>query len=188
MTHFSAFDEEPDQSVRPKAKRDPASIRKKMLSLAGSGAGQVGLQDDPLVSDTCNHDKGLPLGVLEGQRWGVSPSVAKAKLIEAGLPYEGRRMGLIYKWSSIFRAEGLDEELAKIATRETHPHLFDDLVNTAVAARLLGFRDASSIRKLIIDGELTDTSLVRFGTRGIFRIRPAALIALRKKKFWGRIV
>ncbi|PWL27804.1 hypothetical protein [Marivita sp. XM-24bin2] len=112
----------------------------------------------------------------------------RAKLRAAGLPYEGRRAGLIYSWSSIFPAEGIDVEIAKNATQETHPDLFENLMDTAAAASLLGFRDASSIRKLIIAGELTDTAFVRFGLRGVYRFRTAALTALRKRKFQGRIV
>lgn len=131
---------------------------------------------------------GLLIGKLEDQRWGVSPPVAREKLYAAGLPYEGRRAELIYSWPSIFRAEGVDAELAKTAMRETHPHLFDDLLDTTTAAAALGFRDASSIRKLILAGELTDADFVRFGARGVYRFRPAALTGLRKKNMVGRIV
>ena len=158
-----------------------------MLNAAGADVVRS-IQGQP-ASDTHKRENvGLHLGKLEDQRWGVSHTVAKAKLCAAGLPYEGRRAGLIYSWPSIFRAEGIEEELAEKATRETHPHLFDNLVDTAGAASLLGFRDASSIRKLITAGELTETAFVRFGTRGVYRFRPATLTALGKRKLFGRIV
>lgn len=187
VTYFSAFDEEITPPSRRRTKRDPASIRQAIREAAGSGRAQTSSTNELPIPDGCEN-VGLPLGKLEDQRWGVSPSVAQAKLLEAALPYEGRRAGLIYSWPSILRAEGVDAELAKNATRETHTQLFDDLMDTAAAAAFLGFRDASSIRKLIIAGELTDTAFVRFGTRGVYRFRPTALIALRKKSLAGRIV
>jgi hypothetical protein len=52
----------------------------------------------------------------------------------------------------------------------------------------LGFKDASSIRKLIMGDELTEAAFVRFGTRGVYRVRPAALTALRKTTIVGEIV
>jgi hypothetical protein len=133
-------------------------------------------------------DVGLPLGKLEDHRWGVSPSVAREKLHKVGLPYKGRRAGLIYSWPSIFRAEGIDGELAENATRQTHPHLFDDLVDTAEAAALLGYQDASSIRKLVGASQLSDTAFVQFGSRGVYRFRLEALQAMRKRNSVGRIV
>lgn len=187
MTYFSAFCEKPSPTSRRRTKRDRAAIREEMLEAAGSGMAQTSLTHKLCNSDDLEH-VGLLLGKLEDQRWGVSAPVAKGKLVEAGLDYEGRRAGIIYSWPSIFRVEGVDQELAKNATRETHPHLFEDLVDTNAAAALLGFRDASSIRKLIIAGELTDMAFVRFGTRGVYRFRPAALTALRKRNLVGRIV
>ncbi|MFP1646182.1 hypothetical protein [Pontitalea aquivivens] len=187
MTHFSAFCEKPTPPSFHRTKRDQAAIREAMLGAAGPGTAQANPVRELLPSDNLEH-VGLPLGILEDQRWGVSPPVALEKLRAAGLPYEGRRAGLIYSWPSIFRAEGVDAELAKNATRETHPHLFDDLLDTAAAAALLGFRDASSIRKVIIAGEMPDTAFVRFGTRGVYRCRPAALATLRKRNLVGRIV
>lgn len=187
MTYFSAFCEKPTPPSFHRTKRDRAAIREAMLDAAGTGAAQVKPVRELLPPDNLEH-VGLPLGTLEEQRWGVSPPVALEKLRAAGLPYEGRRAGLIYSWPSIFRAEGVDAELAKNATRETHPHLFDDLVDTAGAAGLLGFKDASSIRKLIMGDELTEAAFVRFGTRGVYRFRPAALASLRKRNLLGKIV
>ena len=187
MTYYSAFCEKPAPASSRRAKRDRAAVRQTMLDAAGTGATRTGHANKLLISDDLEN-VGLPLGKLEDQRWGVSPPVAKAKLHAVGFPYKGRKAELIYSWSSIFRAEGVDAELAKNATRETHPHLFDDLVDTAAAAALLGFKDASSIRKLIMAGELTETAFVRFGTRGVYRFRPAALTALQKRTIVGEIV
>ena len=187
MTHFSAFHEKPTPAPHRRTKRDQAAIRQAMLDAVGPGTARS--SPASALPTTDNFEAvGLPLGKLEEQRWGVSPPVAQKKLREVGLPYEGRRAGLIYSWPSIFQAEGVDAELAKNATRETHPHLFDDLMDTAAAATLLGFRDASSIRKLIIAKQLSDSALIRFGSRGVFRVRPAALQALRIKYSVGRIV
>jgi hypothetical protein len=186
MTYFSAFCEKPTPPSLHRVKRDKAAIRQAMLDVAGPGT----VQTKPALETSICDDLGqigLPLRTLENTRWGVSPPVAQEKLREAGLPYEGRRAGLIYSWTSILRAEGVDAELVKNATKVTHPHLFDDLVDTAAAAAMLGFRDASSIRKLIIAGELTG-SFVRFGARGVYRFRPAVLAAMRKKALVGKIV
>ena len=172
-------------SRRPR--RDPDAVRQAMLSTAG--VSPIGTNSDSYLLDPRHHeDVGLPLGKLEAQRWGVSPPVARAKLQEAGLPYEGRRAGLIYRWASIFRAEGVIAELAETATRHTHAHLFNDLVDTAEAAALLGYRDASSIRKLVISGQLPVTAYIQFGSRGVYRFRPEQLRALRKRTSVGRIV
>lgn len=187
MTYYSAFCEKSTSPSSHRAKRDRAAVRKAMLDAAGPVTAQASPARKPFTPDELENI-GLPLGKLEDQRWGVSPPVAKAKLHAAGFPYKGRKAELIYSWSSIFRAECVDAELAKNATRETHPHLFDDLVDTAAAAALLGFKDASSIRKLIMTGDLTETAFVRFGTRGVYRFRPAALTALQKRTIVGEIV
>lgn len=187
MTFFSAFCEKTTPPSYRSPKRDRAAIRQAMLDTAAPNITRTSPVRELTTPDDVEN-VGLPLGKLEDQRWGVSPSVAQTKLAKADLPYEGRRAGIIYSWPSIFRAEGIDAELAKTATRETHPHLFEDLVDTAAAAALLGFRDASSIRKLIIAGELTNTAFIRFGSRGVFRFRTAALLDLRKKNPIGRIV
>lgn len=161
-----------------------------MLGAAGvSPIGKRRTSPDGYLLDPQNYmDVGLPLGKLEDQRWRVSPSVAREKLHKVGLPYEGRRAGLIYSWASIFRAEGIDEELAENATRQSHPDLFHDLVGTAEAAVLLGYQDASSIRKLVGASQLPDTAFIQFGSRGVYRFRLEALQVMRKKTSVGRIV
>jgi hypothetical protein len=133
-------------------------------------------------------DIGLTQRVLEDRRWGLSPSVAKERLLSVGLPYEGRRAGLIYSWPSIFRAEGVEDGIGKAATQEKFPELYDDLIDTSEAATLLGYRDASSIRKLIGSGDIPGAAYIKFGTRGVYRFRPALLQAMPQASLVGRIV
>jgi hypothetical protein len=190
MNSFSSSGKNPELCSSRRSRRNPEAIRQAMLGSTGvSHVGQhKGGPDSQSLGPLDNTDIGLTLGKLEDQRWGVSPSVAREKLHSAGIPYEGRRAGLIYSWPSIFRAEGIVHELAIRATRQTHPHLFDDLVSTAEAAAFLGYQDGSSIRKLIAASHLLDTAFIQFGTRGIYRFRPIALRAHRKGNSVGRIV
>lgn len=175
---------------RGRSRRDPAAVRQAMLAAA---EGQANIDyskvaEKPQHGPSDHKEIGLLLGELEDQRWHVAPPVARAKLNEAGLPYKGRRAGLIYSWRSILRAEGVDTEIAEKATVQTHPDLYEDLLDTARAALLLGYRDSSSIRKLVGTGQLSEIAYVKFGSRGVYRLRPAALNSLRKTPFQGLIV
>jgi hypothetical protein len=185
--NFSSFNEESASPPARGRKRDIAAIRQAMLGATTVNTVRTSSSLDALPA-LADETLGLSLRVLEDRRWSVSPSVAREKLCASALPYKGRRAQLIYSWASIFRAEGVDPEIARTATIQSHPHLFEDLLDTEAAAALLGFRDASSIRKLIIAGDLTETTFVRFGTRGVYRFRPAALTALRKRNLAGMIV
>lgn len=176
-----------NQQSSPRPKRDPAAIKQAMLSASGNNPKKMGA-GSYLLDPRGHKDIGLPLGDLEDHRWRISPSVARAKLHEVGLPYEGRRAGLIYSWPSIFRTEGVDTELAKNALLQPHHYLFDNMVDTAEAAAFLGFRDTSSIRKLVSTGQLSDTAYIQFGSRGVYRFRPEALRALQKNISVGRVV
>jgi hypothetical protein len=131
---------------------------------------------------------GLTQRDLEDDRWCVSPAVAKDRLLGAGLPYEGRRAGLIYSWTSIFRAEGIEDRIAKIATRKRDPNLYEDLIDASAAAELLGYRDSSSIRKMVGSGDISKAAYITFGLRRIYRFRPGPLMAMRKASLVGRIV
>jgi hypothetical protein len=82
----------------------------------------------------------------------------------------------------------VDASLARNAVQDADHWLYDDLLNTAAAATLLEFQDPSSVRKLIIAGRIPSTMFVRFGKRGVFRIRSAALLKLRRKSLIGRVV
>lgn len=188
MTFFSAFCDKPGSPPSRRSKRDPAAIRQAMLSRSDLSAAGTGPGAHPAYPDQSCEDVGLPLGKLEDERWSVSPPVAREILENADLPYEGRRAGNIYRWQSIFRAEGLNPELVKNATRQSHPYLFDDLIDSTRAAELLGYKDSSSIRKLVASGQMPENSFVRFGSRGVYRFRPEALQAMRKTSIIGRII
>ncbi|MBM2294907.1 hypothetical protein JQX09_23545 [Sulfitobacter pseudonitzschiae] len=172
----------------PGNRRNRQAIHLKMSQLANAAHGAEHCEAVKRSPSQCSAAVGLTLRDLEDRRWCVSPPVAKERLRGAGLPYEGRRAGLIYSWASIFRAEGIDEKIAKSATQAEFPDLFDDLVDTSSAASLLGYKDPSSIRKLIGAGDIPQTAYIQFGSRGIYRFRQTPLMALRKASPMGRIV
>jgi hypothetical protein len=190
MNSFSSSGKNSESCSSRRSRRNPEAVRQAMLSSTGvSYVDQhKGCPDKHPLGPPDHPDIGLTLGRLEDQRWGVSPSVAREKLHNFCLPYEGRRAGLIYRWSSIFRAEGIVHELAISATRQSHPHLFDDLISTAKAATFLGYQDSSSVRKLVAANHFSDAAFIQFGTRGVYRFRPNALRAHRKGNSVGRIV
>ncbi len=171
-------------SPPPKARRNFAKIAEKMSASYGGPAASSQATAVPAVRRSPPPDAGLTLTELEDRRWAVSPTVACAMLTQARLRYEGRRGGLIYSWTSIFRAEGVADDIARQATRQSHPELFEDLLDTAAAATFLGYRDSSSIRKLVATGDISSADFVKFGTRGIYRFRPAGLVSLRGVSAW----
>lgn len=173
------------------ARRDITAIQKRMCESA-SAAGQA-VRVPPQAASrktvaTDRADVGLTLQELEERRWSVSPQLARLILLEARLPHEGRRAGLIYSWRSIFRAEGVEDDVAAQATRQTHPELFEDLLDTGAAAAVLGYRDSSSARKLVASGAIPESAYIIFGNRGIYRFRPAGLRGLLRPVLTGRIV
>lgn len=172
---------------RPLKRRDRAAISLALTQAAGLPAAEQAEQT-ATASSKQHSVPGLTLRELEGGRWCISPALAKERLHEFGLPYEGRRAGLIYSWASIFRAEGLEPEFAKTITVEERPDLFDNLLDTAGAAALLGYQDASSIRKFVASGQIGPRAYLTFGRRGVYRFRPGALEPLRKASLRGRIV
>lgn len=173
----------------PKLRRDRDAIHLAMLKAANAGhVSEPAPTTGAAMPSYDRRDIGLTQQELEDRRWGLSPSVAKERLLSVGLRYEGRRAGLIYSWPSIFRAEGVEDSLGKAATREQHPELYDDLIDTSEAATLLGYRDASSIRKLIGSGDIPGAAYIKFGTRGVYRFRPALLQAMPQASLEGRIV
>lgn len=178
-----------EKQTPQRPKRDREAIQQAMLRAAMTdGEAQHTSTSHRADIKADNSDIGLTLRALEEKRWSVSPVVAKEKILEAGLPYEGRRAGLIYSWSSIFRLEGIDSDLADSADRTRDPALFEDLLDTTAAASLIGYSDASSIRKLVANASLRPPSYIRFGNRGVYRFRPALLIAHRMPSLRGRIV
>ncbi|MBB75661.1 MAG: hypothetical protein CMJ75_14240 [Planctomycetaceae bacterium] len=177
-------------SSRHRKPRDREAIKKAILDTAGrTGVPTCPPKAPKTVVQERPSSPGLKLRDLEERRWNVSPQVAKAKLLQSGLPYEGRRAGLIYSWASILRAEGINQVLAEEVTEHDHPALFDDLMSTTDAMQLLGYQDPSAVRKLIAAGALGTEAYVQFGSRGIYRFRPASLRSLRKTAaFSGRVV
>lgn len=154
-------------------KRNPADIAQRVLREAGVEA--ILTQEPPHATSPALHqsgDKGLTLQELEDRRWAISPPVAKTVILAAGLPYEGRRARIIYSWASIFKAENLNKSVAKSATRESHPELFEDLLDTKSAAEMLGYRDGSSIQKLMLEGDVESAMYHRLVTQ--FHIRGLA--------------
>ncbi|AMY68308.1 hypothetical protein [Frigidibacter mobilis] len=172
-------------------RRDVAAIQKKMRENAVAEGQTVRCSPQAAFVDfagTVRDDIGLTLRDLEERRWSVSPSLARQALLEVGLPYEGRRAGLIYSWRSVFRAEGINDDEAGRATRDGRPELFDDLLDTSVAATFLGYRDSSSIRKLVASRAIPEGAYITFGSRGVYRFRQAGLRGLRRPALMGRIV
>lgn len=159
-------------------RRDSSKISALMQAQAAfEGHGSpVGPPNEARIARTADmQGVGLTLGQLEDCRWSITPALAREVLEGAGLLYEGRRAGNIYSWASIFRAEGIVEEVAKGATPKSHPELFDDLVDTTAAAELMGYQDSSSIRKKVAANEFARNAYVTFGRRGVYRLRPAML-------------
>lgn len=170
-------------------RRDSATILDRMRAQAvieGQGLPFSSHEENRTIARGDPADIGLILGQLEG-RWSVSSSLVRPFLEQAGLPYEGRRAGMIYRWSTIFKAEGISEKIAMHATRSSHPDLFEDLLDTKAAAAFLGYRDSSSVRKLIAEGDIPAGTFITFGSREVYRIRLSALRSLRKA-LGGRIV
>lgn len=172
-------------------RRDVAAIQKKMRETAAAEGQAVRCSPQATSVDlvgAVRKDIGLTLREIEERRWSVSPPLARLALLRGGLPYEGRRAGIIYSWRSVFCAEGIDDNEAARATKDSRPELFEDLLDTKAAAAFLGFRDSSSIRKLVASGAIPESAYITFGTRGIYRFRPARLLALRRQALTGRIV
>lgn len=179
--------------LRTKQRRNFDTIAQDAQCIAQAAAVELGLstasaQKSSERGSYSGDDLGLSLRDLETVRWGVSAETAKDKLIEAGLPHEGRRARLTYSWRSILCAEGVDPLVAATATRQSHPELFDDFLDGAAAARFIGFRSDSVVRKMVLSGEIPAAAYVLFGSRPIRRFRPAFLTAARRRRLDGKLV
>lgn len=174
-----------DFSSRPSGRRNKNSIRQAMLATAGASSPLKAANNEAADPSKL---PGLTLKQLENDRWNVSAKVARARIESVGLPYEGRRANIIYSWSSIFRAEGLAESTISNASPHEFPDLYRDLLSTSAAADYFGYKDASSIRKILLSGKISPENFIVFGTRGIYRIRPAALFQMKNNFLTGRIV
>lgn len=65
---------------------------------------------------------------------------------------------------------GVSPSVAKNATRESHPELFEDFIDSTSAAQMLGHRNGPSIRKLMLQGGVDDATyhqlVTQFGIQG----------------------
>ena len=120
-------------------------------------------------------------------RWSVSYPTARATLEAVGVTQatERRRFHL---WSDIFRAEGVDRATISEATRESHPHLFENLLNGHDAARFLGLKSDATIRRWVLSDKFPVGSFVEFGRRRVRRFRPHALRTMRDELLKGRLL
>lgn len=130
---------------------------------------------------------GLTRAQLEDQRWKVSAPVAAATFKRLGLPLEGRAARRIYAWPLILKLEGLPEELAHRASPDTHPHLFEDLIDAKNASRLLGMSQPH-LRKLVDAGQLLGCDIIRLGARRMYRFRAAEIEAEAHRRIAVRLV
>lgn len=130
---------------------------------------------------------GLTRAQLEDQRWKVSAPVAAAAFKRLGLPLEGRSARRIYAWPLILKLEGVPEELARRASPDTHPHLFEDLVDAKNASQLLGMSQPH-LRKLVDAGQLPGCDVIRLGPRGMYRFRTAQIEAEARRRIAARLV
>lgn len=184
---------EPPASIPPglRRTRDLEETYRRMAHLQCIAAEELGLAGTPSAAPRRGRGDGtdgLLLRSLVEDRWKVAPQTATAKLKAAALPVAGRRQKIVYSWASIFLAEGVPPDIAKIATRRTHPQLFDDLLTPSEAATLIGVQSDATIRKLVLSGKIAADTCITFGARGIRRFRPALLEAQRLERLEGRLV
>lgn len=130
---------------------------------------------------------GLTRAQLEDQRWKVSAPVAASIFMRLGLPLEGRAARRIYAWPLILKLEGVPEELALCASPDTHPHLFEDLIDAKNASLLLGMSQPH-LRKLVDAGQLSGCDVIRLGARRMYRFRAAEIEAEARRRIAARLV
>lgn len=130
---------------------------------------------------------GLTRAQLEDRRWKVSAPVAAAAFERLGLPLEGRAARRIYAWPLILKLEGVPEELAHRASPDTHPHLFEDLLDAKDASLLLGMSQPH-LRKLVDAGQLSGCDVIRLGARRMYRFRAAEIEAEARRRIAARLV
>lgn len=130
---------------------------------------------------------GLTRAQLEDQRWKVSAPVAASIFMRHGLPLEGRAARRIYAWPLILKLEGVPEELAHNASPDTHPHLFEDLLDAKNASLLLGMSQPH-LRKLVDAGQLSGCDVIRLGARRMYRFRAGQIDAEARRRVAARLV
>ncbi len=143
--------------------------------------------DRPETYDVDLKNPGLTRAQLEDRRWKVSAPVAAAAFERLGLPLEGRAARRIYAWPLILKLEGVPEELAHRASPDTHPHLFEDLLDAKDASLLLGMSQPH-LRKLVDAGQLSGCDVIRLGARRMYRFRAAEIDAEARRRIAARLV
>lgn len=144
-------------------------------------------QDIPGLPTVDMKNPGLTRAQLENQRWKVSASVAEKTFMRLRLPLEGRAARKIYAWPLILKLEGVPEELARLASPDTHLYLFDDLIDAKNASLLLGISQ-QHLRKVVDAGQLSGCDVIRFGARRMYRFRAAQIAAERLRRIQARLV
>ena len=139
------------------------------------------------IPDIDLKNPGLTRAQLEDQRWKVSAPVAASIFMRHGLPLEGRAAGRIYAWPLILKLEGVPEELAHNASPDTHPHLFEDLIDAKNASLLLGMSQPH-LRKLVDAGQLSGCDVIRLGARRMYRFRAGQIEAEARRRVAARLV
>lgn len=162
---------------------DPSNLAPPVETSQTSPSDQV-ISDLPIV-DLKN--PGLTRAQLEDQRWKVSASVAADTFRRHGIPLEGRAARKIYAWPLILKLEGVPEGLTRQASPDTHPNLFEDLIDAKSAAPLLGISQ-QHLRKLVDAGQLFECDIIRFGARGMYRFRAAQIAAEGLRRIKARLV
>lgn len=165
------------------AHADPSNLVTHVDALVSSNV-------DRPETDTPNIDlknPGLTRAQLEDQRWKVSAPVAAAAFERFGLPLEGRAVRRIYAWPLILKLEGVPEDLAHSASPDTHPHLFEDLIDAKNVSQLLGMSQPH-VRKLVDAGQLLACDVIRLGARGMYRFRIAQIEAEARRRIAARLV
>jgi predicted DNA-binding transcriptional regulator AlpA len=130
---------------------------------------------------------GLTRAQLEDQRWKVSAPVASATFKALGFTLEGRAARRIYAWPLILKLEGVPEELAHRASPDTHPDLFEDLIDAKNVSITLGMSQPH-LRKLVDAGELPGCDVIRLGARGMYRFRKAQIETEARRRITARLV
>lgn len=139
------------------------------------------------IHDIDMKNPGLTRAQLEDQRWKVSAPVAVATFMRLGLPLEGRATRRIYAWPLILKLEGVPEDLALCASPDTHPYLFEDLIDAKTAALSLGM-SPPHLRKLVDAGQLSGCDVIRLGARRMYRFRAAEIEAAARRRIAARLI
>lgn len=165
------------------ALEDPSNLAPPVVGAEQAAVGSSS-RDIPAVD---LENPGLTRMQLEDRRWKVSAPVAEATFMRLGLLLEGRAAQKIYTWPLILKLEGVPEGLARRASTDTDPHLFEDLIDAKNASVLLGM-SPPHLRKLVDAGQLSGCDIIRLGARGMYRFRAAQIEDVARHRIEARLV